>query len=138
MLELKEKPSIYKSTHSLVYSCDYHVIWCTKYRRPVLVSPIAERLKTLIYEQQEVYEYEVHACEVMDDHVHLLISSSPQLAPASVVGKIKGYTSHVLRDVFPQLKSRIPSLWTRSKFIASTGGVTLEVLRKYVEDQRGK
>ena len=138
MLELKEKPSTYTSTHSLVYSCDYHVMWCTKYRRPVLVSPIAERLKTLIYEQQEVYGYEVHACEVMDDHVHILMSSSPQLAPASVVGRIKGWTSHVLRDEYPSLKSRIPSLWTRSKFIASTGGITLEVLRKYVENQRGK
>ncbi len=138
MLEIKEKPSTYKSTHSLVYSCDYHVIWCTKYRRPVLVSPIAERLKTLIYEQQEVYGYEVHACEVMDDYVHILMSSSPQLAPASVVGRIKGWTSRVLRDEYPSLKSRIPSLWTRSKFIASTGGITLEVLRKYVENQRGK
>ena len=138
MLEIKDKPSTYKSTHSLVYSCAYHVIWCTKYRRPVLVSPIDTRLKTLIYEQQEVYGYEVDACEVMDDHVHLLISSNPQFAPASVVGKIKGYTSGVLRNEFPHLKSRIPSLWTRSKFIASTGGVTLEVIRKYVEDQRGR
>ena len=76
--------------------------------------------------------------EVMLDHVHLLLDMSPDSAINQVIGKIKGYTSHVLREEFPWLKKRIPSLWTRSFFVSSVGTVSLEVVKKYIEDQKGK
>ena len=128
----------YQTTLSSVWNCDYHIIWCTKYRRRVLTEPIQERLKELVMQQQSVYGYTVHALEVMEDHVHLVASVTPQYAVVNVIGRIKGFCSRVLRDEFPELKSRLPSLWTRSKFVSSIGGVTLDVLKRYVEEQRGK
>ena len=73
----------------------------------------------------------------MPDHVHLLASISPTVSVTSVIGRIKGYTAKVLRSEFPALKRRLPCLWTRSKFVASAGDVTLEVLKQYIEDQKG-
>lgn len=128
----------YHTTLSSVWHCDYHIIWCTKYRRRVLTEPIAARLKELVIQQQTEYQYKVHALEVMEDHVHLVASVPPQESVSLVIGRIKGFCSRVLRDEFPELASRLPSLWTRSKFVSSTGGVTLEVLKRYVEHQRGK
>ena len=125
-----------KSGHVL-YSCQYHIVWCTKYRRAVLTQPIQNRLKSLIYEKQTDYKYEVIEIETMPDHVHLLANIDPNESPGNVVSRIKGWTSNQLRSEFPELKSRLPNLWTRSKFISTAGGVTLEVLKQYVESQKG-
>ena len=127
----------YKSGRHVIFACDYHVIWCTKYRKQVLTSAIQERLKEIILEKQEYYNYEVTALEIMPEHVHLLVSIEPKYAVTEIIGKIKGYTSLVLRREFFGLK-RIRSLWTSSKFVASTGGVTLEALKEYVEGQKYK
>ena len=136
-MQLLTKSSEYQYNRSLVFRCDYHIIWCSKYRRPVLTGSVVERLKILVNEKQEEYGYEVHEIEVMPDHVHLVAGFNPQRAPNLIVGNIKGYTAHVLRKEFPQLRSRLPCLWTRSKFITTTGGVTLNVLKQYVESQKG-
>ncbi|MYA57171.1 IS200/IS605 family transposase [Candidatus Poribacteria bacterium] len=127
----------YKSSRHAIFACDYHIIWVTKYRRQILTSVIQERLKEIIMEKQEDYNYEVTALEIMPEHVHLLVSIHPQYSVTDVVGKIKGYSSLILRREFFGLK-RIRSLWTSSKFIASTGGVTLETLKEYVEGQKYK
>jgi putative transposase len=136
-MDVRQPTKRYHSNHSLVYSCQYHVIFCPKFRRPVLSEPIAARLKALILEKQETYGYTVLDMEVMPDHVHLLLDVNPQLGVNTIVGQIKGYTAHVLRQEFPHLKSRLPSLWTRSKFISSVGTVTLEVVKRYIEQQKG-
>ena len=128
----------YTSFNHGVYACEYHIIWCTKYRRQVLTSAIQSRIKEVILEQQEAYGYRIRAMEVMPDHLHLLISVPPNVAVTQVIGKIKGFTSKVIREEYPALKTRLPSLWTRSKFVASTGGVTLDVLKQYVENQKGQ
>ncbi len=127
----------YKSSRHVIWACDYHIIWCTKYRKQVLTSAIQNRLKELILEKQTDYNYQVTALEIMPEHVHFLASIEPKYAVTDIVGKIKGYTSMVLRREFFGLK-RIRSLWTSSKFVASTGGVTLEALKEYVEGQKYK
>ncbi len=127
----------YKSSRHAIWCCDYHIIWCTKYRKQVLTSAIQNRLKELILEKQNDYNYQVTALEIMPEHVHLLASIEPKYAVTDIVGKIKGYTSIVLRREFFGLK-RIISLWTSSKFVASTGGVTLQALKEYVESQKYK
>ncbi len=76
--------------------------------------------------------------EVMPDHVHLLLDINPKVGVFYVVNQIKGYTSRVMRNEFPEIKRRLPTLWTRSKFISSVGAVTLEVVKRYIEDQKGK
>lgn len=137
MYESVRSEQRYKSSYHYVFACDYHVIWCTKYRKQVLTSAIQKRLKEIIMEKQEDYNYEVTALEIMPEHVHLLCSIEPKYAVTHVIGRIKGYSSYILRKEFFGLK-RIRSLWTRSKFVASTGGVTLEALKEYVEGQKYK
>ncbi len=127
----------YISAGTTIYACEYHIIWCTKYRRSVLSPEIQERLKALILEQQESYRYIVREVESMPDHIHLLASIPPEVSVTSVIGKIKGYTAKILRKEFPTLTRRLPCLWTRSKFVASAGNVTLDVLKQYIEDQKG-
>lgn len=127
----------YSAKETTVYACEYHIIWCTKYRREVLSPEIQERLKALILEQQETYGYIVREVESMPDHVHLLASVPPDISVTSVIGKIKGYTAKMLRSEFQSLTRRLPCLWTRSKFVASVGTVTLDVLKQYVANQKG-
>ena len=136
-MQIKNPNKEYHRDHSIVYSCQYHVVFCPKYRRPVLEPKIAERLKECILEKQEQYGYEVLDMEVMPDHAHLLLSVDPRIGVVKAVGQIKGYTSHTLRKEFPTLKSRLPSLLTRGKFISSVGAVTLEVVKQYIADQKG-
>lgn len=74
--------------------------------------------------------------EVMPDHMHLLLDVNPEIGIVTIVSKIKGHTSRTLREEFPALKKHIPTLWTHSRFISSVGAVTLEVVKKYIEDQK--
>ena len=137
MYETVRPEQRYKGANHYIWACDYHIIWCTKYRKQVLTNSIQERLKELILEKQNDYNYQVIAIETMPEHIHLLVSIEPKYPVTDIVGKIKGYTSYMLRREFFGLQ-RIRSLWTRSKFVASTGGVTLEALKKYVEGQKYK
>ncbi len=136
-MEIQNTHKEYHSGHHLVYSCQYHVVFCPKYRRSVLTGDVEKRLKGLILEKQDEYGYKILDMEVMPDHVHLLIDTNPIIGIFTIVNKIKGYTSHELRKEFPSLKSRLPTLWTQSKFISSVGAVTLEVVKKYIEEQKG-
>lgn len=137
-MEISKPKKEYKSNHSLFYSCQYHVVWCTKYRRKVIEPSIEKRLKELVLDKQEGYGYQVLEMEVMPDHVHLLIDHNPQDNIVKTVGMIKGYLSNVLRKEFASLRTRIPCLWTRSKFISTVGSVSLEVVKKYIQEQKGK
>ena len=137
-LKISNKKRNYRTTNKTTYSCQYHVIWCTKYRRKVLDTQIQGRLKQLICEKETEYSYEIREVETQQEHVHLLIEIPPTNSVDKIVGKIKGYTSKVLREEYPSLKSRLPSLWTRSKFVSSCGGVTLKVIKDYIEGQSGQ
>lgn len=126
----------YKSNNNVVYSSKYHVVWCPKYRRKVLVDAIAKRAFELIHKTAAGYRAEVIALEIMPDHVHLLVEVDPQLGIHRLVKYIKGVTSHDLRKEFPSLTSRLPSLWTNSYFVSTVGGAPLEVIKQYVENQK--
>lgn len=121
-----------------VYSCQYHVIFCPKFRRKVLTTDIAKRLEELLYEKQKEYDYTILELDVMVDHVHLLLDINPTIGVWTVVNKIKGYTSNMLRGEFPVLVSKLPTLWTTSKFISTVGSITLETVKKYIEEQKNK
>jgi REP-associated tyrosine transposase len=127
-----------RSNNNVVYVCRYHVVFCPKYRRKVLVPPIDARLKTILAEQIERWGQELIELEVMPDHVHLLVGCDPQFGIHRLVKLLKGFSSHALREEFPALKRRLPSLWTNSYYCATTGGVTLETLTRYVQNQKGK
>jgi putative transposase len=121
-----------------VFALKYHLVFCPKYRRPVLTGDVADRLGELVAEVAERREMKVLAAGVMPDHVHLFIESDPRWAPAEIVGKIKAVTSRVLREEFPSLRSRLPTLWSRSYFIASVGHVSGATIRRYIEAQKGR
>jgi putative transposase len=127
-----------RSNNDVVYVCRYHVVFCPKYRRKVLTPPVDERLKTILAEQIERWGQELIELEVMPDHVHLLVGCDPQFGIHRLIKLLKGYSSHALREEVPTLKRPLPSLWTNSYFIATTGGVTLETLKRYVQNQTGK
>lgn len=135
-MEIKQYSKQYKHDNHLVYSCQYHVIFCSKYRRKILNDNIANRLKQLVIEKQTEYFYQVLDMEILLDHVHLLIDVNPKKGVYTIVNMIKGYTSKILREEFPELKKRLPTLWTESKFISSVGAVTLETVKKYIEEQK--
>ena len=126
----------YKSNRNIVFSCSYHVVFCPKYRRPVLVNGVDERFKEIAWEVADELGFEIAEMEVMPDHVHLLLSIDPQLSIHRAIKRIKGKSSHDLREEFPWLKSRIPTLWTNSYFVSTVGGAPLAQVRKYIERQK--
>ena len=126
----------YKHSSHVVYNLSYHLIWCPKYRRKVLVNDIEVRLKELLIEKATEIGVEIKAMEVMPDHVHLFVSANPTLAPHQIAGWLKGYTSFKLRKEFPRLKSRLPTLWTRAYYIESVGHISEGTIKKYIQDQK--
>lgn len=128
----------YARNAGAVFSLKYHLVFCPKYRRPVLVSPIDARLKDLVREIADNRDMTVHALEVMPDHVHAFIESDPRWAPAEIVARFKAVTSRVLREEFPALRSRLPTLWSRSYFIGSVGAVSEGTIRRYIAAQKGR
>jgi putative transposase len=94
-------------------------------------------LKLLLQEKAGELGMTVHTLEVMPDHVHLFLESDPRCA-YKIVNWLKGFTSHQLREEFPFLRSRLPTLWSRSYYAGSVGSVSEAVVRQYIEGQKGK
>lgn len=126
----------YKSNRNVVYSCKYHIVWCPKYRRKVLVDGVADRLNELIREVCKEIHVEIIEMEIMPDHIHLLLEVDPQFGVHKAVKKIKGRTSRILRQEFPYLKTKLPTLWTNSYFVSTVGGAPLEIIKQYIENQK--
>ena len=126
----------YKSNRNVVYSCKYHVVWCPKYRRKVLVNGVDSRLKELIIQICQEIQVEIIEMEIMPDHVHLLIEVDPQFGIHKAIKLIKGRTSRILRTEFPYLRTKLPTLWTNSYFVSTVGGAPLSVIKQYVENQK--
>ena len=126
----------YKSNNNIVYSCKYHVVWCPKYRRKVLVGDVEHRLKELVVEISNELKSEVIELETDVDHIHILVEVDPQFGIANYVRKLKGRTSRTLRDEFPHLRKRLPTLWTNSYFVSTVGGAPLEVIKQYIQNQQ--
>jgi putative transposase len=128
----------YKSNRNIVYSCKYHIIWCPKYRRPVLKDGVDGRLREILHQTAEELQAEMIELEIMPDHVHLLCEVDPQFGIHKLVKRLKGRSSRLLRQEFPRLKSRLPTLWTNSYFVATVGGAPLAVIKQYIEQQKGR
>jgi putative transposase len=130
-------PKGYSASETSVHFMNYHFVWCPKYRRKVIVGEVESRLKEIIADIVRENEWEIIALETMPDHVHVFIKASPKIAPNNIIARIKGRTSRILRSEFPELKRRLPTLWTRSYFVSTHGHVSSEAIKKYVEDQKG-
>lgn len=120
----------------MVYSNKYHIVWTPKYRRPVLQDSVVSRLKQIIEQVCLELGVEIIAIEIMPDHVHLLCECDPQFGIHKVVRRLKGRSSRLLRQEFPSLRSRLPTLWTNAYFLSTVGGAPLSVIKQYVENQK--
>lgn len=118
-----------------VHDLGYHVVWCPKYRRAVLTGSVADRCRELIAEKCAGHEWRIVALEVMPDHVHLFVKARPKDSPSFVANQLKGFTSRRLREEFPHLRSRLPTLWSRSYFVASVGAVSATTVQRYIDTQ---
>lgn len=127
---------VFRSHHNVTYSCHYHVVWCPKYRRPVLAKGVDVRLKRIIRETAAELHAQVIELEVMPDHVHLLCEVDPQFGVHRLVRHLKGRSSRLLRQEFAWLRSRLPTLWTNAYFVATVGGAPLAVVKQYIENQK--
>ena len=133
-----ENPKSYYTNGVYLYSCYYHVIFCPKYRRKVLIDSIEIRLKQIFLEVSQKYKFEIVEMEVMPEHVHMIISCDPRFGINNCIKKLKGISSNLLRKEFHQLVRKLPCLWTRSAFVSTVGTVSLETVKKYIEDQKMK
>lgn len=127
-----------RTNSNIAFQCAFHVVWCLKDRRRVLGGRIEERLKQLIREVIEEKGAWLMELDVRPDHVHLLVEVDPQFGIHTLVKAINGRTSRRLREEFPALKSKLPTLWTISSFVATVGGAPLDVVKRYVDNQKNR
>ena len=127
----------YLSSQTSVHFIGYHFVWCPKYRRKVIIGKIEKRLKELINKKAKDMDCKIIALETMPDHIHLFIQANPILSPNLTIGQIKGYTSNKLRKEFKELRTKLPTLWTRSYFISTHGHISDKLIKKYIEEQKG-
>ena len=121
-----------------IFPPKYHLAWCPKYRRPVLTDDVIARLVQIINDVATEIDAVIHVHEIMADHVHLFVESDPRWSVAEIVNRIKGVSSRKLRNEFPHLKSRLPTLWSRSYYAGTVGSVSEDTVRDYIESQKGR
>ncbi len=127
-------------THSntTVFNIGYNFIWCSKYRRKVLRGDVEKRLRELLHKKADEIGVSIEKLEILPDHLHLFTKAPPTASPHWIVQQLKGYTSHELRKEFDSLRTRLPTLWTRSYYVESLGHVSEDTIKKYIEEQKNK
>lgn len=128
----------YKYNSGCVYNVKYHLVWCPKYRRKVLVGGVEVRLKELLYSKADQLGIQIEAIEIMPDYVYVFITGTPMVAIQHIVNQLKGYSSRIMRSEFKELRTRLPTLWSRSYYAGTVGHVSEDTIRKYIADQKGR
>ena len=126
----------YQHSRNKVFLIQYHLVWCPKRRKPVLVGEVKERLEQIIPQVADELGVKVLELAINPDHVHLFVSAYPTIPVHKIVRRIKGRSSNILRKEFPELL-RLPSLWTHSYYVSTIGAVSKETIEKYIEAQKG-
>ncbi len=127
----------YKHSRNQVFLINYHLVWCPKRRKKVLVNKIAKRLKEIFNQVAIEKDIDILTLEVMPEHLHLLVSCQPQMTIHKLVKAFKGRSSNILRKEFPELL-KLPSLWTNSYFVSTAGNISNKTIQKYIENQSKK
>ena len=127
----------YRKTAHSIYDLKYHVVWITKYRKPVLRGEIAKRLRELVRQTCATKDVYILSGHIATDHVHLLVSVPPQIAVSDLMQRIKGRSSRKMLQEYGELRRQFwgRHLWARGYFAASSGNVTDEVIKQYIESQ---
>lgn len=127
----------YQRDEHRVHLIVYHLVWTPKRRKAILVGPVADDCRALIERKCEERGWVILQLVVQPDHIHLFVRAWPEVSASEIVKECKGLTSHELRIKYPELKRRLPSLWTRSFFAATAGNVSQETIQKYIAAQKG-
>ncbi len=125
-----------KHNTTSVVNINYHIIWCPKYRRKILVDGVDTRLKEVLIAIAEESGCSIDTIEVMPDHIHIFLKGNPTIPIHLIVKNLKGKSSRILRMEFPYLKKRLPCLWTRSYYCETIGCINEETIKKYIENQK--
>ena len=127
----------YRKTSHAVYDLKYHLVWITKYRKPVLSGEIARRLREMVRQTCATLEVYILSGHVAVDHVHLLVSVPPHVSVSDLVQRIKGRSSRKMLEEFGELSRQFwgRHMWARGYFAASSGNVTDEIIKQYIESQ---
>jgi putative transposase len=125
----------YRRTSGGVSNLNYHLVFCPKYRIPVLVDDVADDLEELIREKAGDLDVEVKRLVIKPDHVHLFVKAPPEYSPSKLANQFKGYSSRRLRQKYAHLVSRMPSLWSRSFYCGSAGHVSDKTIANYIAAQ---
>jgi len=125
-----------KSNNNIVYSCKYHIVWCSKYRRKVLVNRVEERFREIIKVISLERRVDIIEIEIMPDHVHLFVDLDPQYGVHRFIKNVKGASSRILRKEFKYLTTKLPTLWSNSYFVSTVGGAPLKAIKKYIGNQK--
>ena len=128
----------FKKGSHVVYDIEYHVVWTTKYRYKVLKGKIAERLRELLRQGCEMRDITIIRGSIGKDHVHMLVSCPPKIAPSKLMQYLKGRSSKILQEEFEELKKRYwgQHLWSVGYFCRTVGAMTEEMIKEYIENQR--
>ena len=127
-----------KGSHT-VYSIEYHIVWTTKYRYKVIEGAIAHRLREVLRQGCEANSLTIIRGNVGRDHVHMLLSCPPTMSPSKMVQLLKGRSSRIIQEEFPELRKRYwgQHLWATGYFCRTVGTVTEETIKEYIENQKG-
>lgn len=128
-----------KTLHHCVYNLSYHLVIVTKYRRRCITSAMLERFKTICTELTQKWDCELLEFNGEADHVHLLLSLNPKVAPSVFVNNLKTVSSRLIRKDFGEELAKVywkkPVFWSRSYCIITCGGAPLSVIKQYIEQQ---
>lgn len=127
-----------KLAHNItsVVNISYHIIWCPKYRRKVLIGDVEQRLKEILPEIAHDMECSIETMEVMPDHIHIFLRGTPTLPVHLIVKNLKAVSARTLRSEFPHLKRKMNSMWTRSYYCETIGSISEQTIQKYIENQK--
>ena len=127
----------YQRDEHRVHLIVYHLVWTPKRRKPILVGDIARDCNTLIHEKCDEKGWKILELAIQPDHIHLFVQAFPENSPSEIIKECKGVTSYNLRKKYPEILKKLPSLWTRSYFVATAGNVSADTIKKYIEAQKG-
>jgi putative transposase len=127
---------VFKNHNGVAYSCAYRVIWCSKYRRPVLEGAIAAALRDIVQSVCATRDAPISSLGIDPDQVTLQVCVDPQFGIHRLVKQIKAQSSHALRRDYPSLTTRLPTLWSNSYCVTTVTSNSAAALAQYLEDQR--
>ena len=127
-------------TSSAVYDINYHIVWCPKYRKPILKDEVREFVEEQLKTIAETKGWKIEELEVMPDHIHLFISAPPFESPTAIVKVVKGVTAKRIFERFPHLRQifRRGSIWSPSYYVGTAGNVSAEVIKRYIDGVKNR